>query len=68
MISLKLGSVPAEFPQKRDMINDCDAQGPMLQQNAVGSRGNESYPQKFVQLVGCHDLNARKHEVTYHLH
>ena len=42
MISLKLGSVAAEFPQKRDMINDCDAQGPMLQQNAVGARGNES--------------------------
>jgi hypothetical protein len=44
MISINVGS-PAEFPQKRDGITDCDAQGPMSQQDAVGSHGHEMYSQ-----------------------
>jgi hypothetical protein len=31
----------------------------MLQQGADSGRGNQSAPQKFVQLVGCRDLKAR---------
>jgi hypothetical protein len=31
----------------------------MLQQGADGGRGNQSVPQKFVQLVGCRDPKAR---------
>jgi hypothetical protein len=46
MISINVGSVPAVFPQKRDGIVDCGAQGPMSQQDAVGSHGHEMYPQK----------------------
>jgi hypothetical protein len=30
----------------------------MLQQCADSGRGNQSAPQKFVQLVGCRDLKA----------
>ena len=61
-------NVPAEYPQKRDMIADCGVQGPMSQQDAVGSHGHEMHPQKFVRLVGCHDSDAGKHPVTGHLH
>jgi hypothetical protein len=66
MISLKAGAVPAEFPQKRDLIGNYGDHGPMSQQDAVGSHGHEMYPQKFVRLVGCHGLG--KHEVAYHMH
>jgi hypothetical protein len=65
MVASSMGSVPAEFPQKRDVIADCGAQGPMSQQNAAGSHGYEMHPQKLVQLVGCHDPNAEKHEVAH---
>jgi hypothetical protein len=64
MIASNMGSVPAELPQKKDTI--ADGQGPMSQQE--GSHGYEMYPQKFVRLVGCHDLNAAKHEAAYRLH
>ena len=33
--------------------------GAMLQQCGDSGRGNESVPQKFVQLVGCRDPNVR---------
>jgi hypothetical protein len=33
--------------------------GAMSQQYADNNRGNESAPQKFVQLVGCRDPKAR---------
>ncbi len=33
--------------------------GAMLQQCGDSGRGNESVPQKFVQLVGCRDSNIR---------
>lgn len=60
MISSHMGSVPAQFPQKSNVIDDCGAPGPMPQQDAVGSHGHEMHPQKFVQLVGCHDSNAAR--------
>ena len=68
MIPSNVGSVPAKFPQKRNGIADRGAQGPMSQQGAVGSHGDEMHPQKLVQLVGCLDPSAGKHEVTNHLH
>jgi hypothetical protein len=61
-------NVPAKSSQKRDMVADCGAQGPMSQQDAVGSHGHEMHPQKFVRLVGCHDSDPGKHQVTGHLH
>jgi hypothetical protein len=33
--------------------------GAMTEQYGQGGRGNESVPQKFVRLVGCHDRSAR---------
>ena len=33
--------------------------GAMSQQRCDSGRGNESAPQKFVQLVGCRDSSAR---------
>jgi hypothetical protein len=68
MIASNMGAVAAEFPQKRDGIADGGAQGPMSQQDASGSHGYEMHPQKFVRLVGCHDLNAAKHQAANHLH
>jgi hypothetical protein len=68
VISINVGSVPDEFPQIRDLIADCGAQGPMPQRDAVGSHGHEMYPQKFVQLVGCRDPHAGKHEGAHRLH
>lgn len=68
MIAINAGPVPAKFPKKTDVIADCGVQGPMLQQDAVGSHGHEMYPQKFVQLVGYHDPNAGKHEAAHRLH
>ena len=54
-------NVPAKSPQKRDMIADCGAQGPMSQQDAVGSHGHEMHPQKFVRLAAQRaHLKARK--------
>jgi hypothetical protein len=61
MIASNMGRVPVS-PQKKKMIADCRAQGPMSQQDAAGSHGREMHPQKFVRLVGCHESNAGKHE------
>jgi hypothetical protein len=66
MITSNVGSVPAEFAQKRDVI-DCGAPGPMPQQEAGDSHGREMYPQEFVRLVGYHEPNAGKHEGAYRL-
>jgi hypothetical protein len=52
MIPSKVGSVPAEVSQKRDMIADCGPPGPMPQQDAGDCHGHEMHPQGFVQLVG----------------
>jgi hypothetical protein len=62
MIVINVDSVPAEFLHKRDVIADCGARGPMSQQHAGDSHGHEMHPQQLVQLVGCHDPNAGKHE------
>jgi hypothetical protein len=42
-------------PQKRERR----ISGAMSQQRGDSGRGNESAPQKFVQLVGCRDSKAR---------
>ena len=68
MIASRMGTEPAKLPQNRVETADCGAQGPMSQQDAAGSRGHEMHPQKFVRLVGCHDLNAGKHEAGRQLH
>jgi hypothetical protein len=52
----------SEFLLKQDVATGCRSQGPMSQQNADGAGRNELHPQKLVQLVGCRDPNARKHE------
>jgi hypothetical protein len=64
MIPSNVGLVSAEFPQKRDVIADRGALGPMSQQRADDPYGHEMHPQKLVQLVGCHHPHAGKHEVT----
>jgi hypothetical protein len=53
---------------KKQRISDCEAPGPMTQQDLAGSHGYEMHPQKCVQLVGCHDQNAGKHERADRLH
>jgi hypothetical protein len=63
-----VGSVSAEFPQKRDVIADGGAHGPMSQQHGGDSHGHEMHPQKLVQLVGCRDPNAGKHEAAHRVH
>ena len=61
MTTSQMERVSAEFPQKKAVIADCGAQGPMSQQNA-DSHGHEMHPQKFVRLVGCHESNVGQHE------
>lgn len=61
MIPSNGGPVPAELSQKTDMI-DCDAPGPMPQQEVGDFHGHEMHPQKFVRLVGCHESTAEKPE------
>jgi hypothetical protein len=68
MISSSVASVPAELPQKEDVIADRGANRPMSQQHADDSHGHEMHPQKLVQLVGCHDSNAVKREGVDRLH
>jgi hypothetical protein len=65
MIASNMGSVPAEFPQEADAIADCGTQGPMSQQDDVGSHGHEMHPQKLVRLVGCHVSNDGKRQVMH---
>jgi hypothetical protein len=64
MIASRMGAVPAELPQNKVETADGGAQGPMPQQDVAGSHGHEMHPQKFVRLVGCHDLNAGKHQAA----
>ncbi len=61
MIPSNTGRVP-EVSHERDGIADCSDQGPMPQQDIVASHGHAMHPQKFVQLVGCHDAKAGKHQ------
>jgi hypothetical protein len=67
MIPSNMGPLPAEPVQKRDAIADRGDPGPMPQQDAGGSHGHEMHPQGLVQLVGCHDANAGKHEAAHRL-
>jgi hypothetical protein len=64
MISSKVGSIAAEFPQQGD-ATDCGAQGPMSQQDAAGSQGHEMHAQKFVRLVGCYNPKVGKHDAAH---
>jgi len=64
MNNSNMGSVPAELPQKKDVIA---GQGPMSQQNAADGHGHEMHLQKFVRLVGCHESTAGQHEAAFRL-
>ena len=65
MIPSSVASVPAELPQKEDVIADRGANRPMSQQHADDSHGHEMHPQKFVRLVGCHDSVTGKAEMPH---
>jgi hypothetical protein len=47
---------PLQNPLRRNRAGKC---GAMSEQSADSGRGNESVPQKLVQLVGYRDPNAR---------
>ena len=68
MIMSSVSQAPAEFPQEKHTTADGGTSGPMSQQGAADSHGHEMHPQKFVRLVGCHELNAGRHEAGYRLH
>jgi hypothetical protein len=59
---------PFEFSQKKGVITDCGAQGPMSLQDAADCHGHEMHPQEFVRLVGCHDSKPASHEGVHRLH
>jgi hypothetical protein len=67
MIPSNSGSVPEESThrkdgaQEKDEVVDCSDHGPMPQQYDVSFHSHDMHPQKFVHLVGCHDLKAGKH-------
>ena len=50
------GQNPLQNPLKAERPRICRA---MSQQRGDSGRGNDSAPQKLVQLVGCRDPNAR---------
>ena len=55
---------PGASGLRTDRQNPVKTEGPkicgaMSQQRGDSGRGNESAPQKFVQLVGCRDSSAR---------
>ncbi len=66
MIPSPLGLTLTEFSRKQDETDDCAARGPMSQQDAYDCHGHEMHPQKFVRLVGCHDIG--RHEEAHPLH
>jgi hypothetical protein len=55
-------SPPEKHVQEKHVTLDGEVPSPMPQQDADRSHGHEMHPQKLVQLVGCHDSNAGKHE------
>jgi hypothetical protein len=58
MIPSSMRSMSAESArQRKDVIADGGAPGPMPQQVAGDCHGHEMHPQKLVQLVGCHEPN-----------
>jgi hypothetical protein len=68
MIPKKMGRVPAQSPQKTNVIADGAPQRQMSQQIAGDAHGHEMHPQKFVRLVGCHDSNSGKRGAARQLH
>ena len=62
MIPSNTRSVLPDLPRKSDAFAGVGADHPMSQQDAGDCHGHEMHPQKLVQLVGCHDPNAGKHE------
>jgi hypothetical protein len=54
--------------EAKHLVADSGTQGPMSQQDAADCHGHEMHPQEFVQLVGCHDSNAGRHQTAYRLH
>ena len=60
MTTSNLARQPAEFSQRKELIANSGAQGPvqgpMSQQDAADCHGHDMHPQKFVRLVGCHEL------------
>lgn len=58
--------IGAELSQQRDLTDECGAPRPMSQQDASDGHGHEMHPQKFVRLVGCHDV--ARHEEARGLH
>jgi len=65
MIPSNLGSVAAEFLEKRDVIADGSTYGPMSQQHADDPHDHEMHSQKLVRLIGYHNPDAGKHEVPH---
>jgi hypothetical protein len=53
------GSTEARIERQNPKRPERPICGAMSQQYGDSSRGNESAPQKFVQLVGCRDPRAR---------
>ena len=56
MVSSNIGPAPADRPKQQPIATHS---GPMPQQGSMGGHGHEMHPQKFVQLVGCHDSAAK---------
>ncbi|GLR87367.1 hypothetical protein [Bradyrhizobium iriomotense] len=54
MTASNLPRASVQSSQARESINNCK---PMSHQNS-GDHGYEMYPQQFVRLVGCHDVQA----------
>jgi hypothetical protein len=67
MVASNMSSASAKSSQARDATADRGDHGPMPQQDAGDAHGHEMHPQRLVQLVGCHDSNAGKHQVPHRL-
>jgi len=53
------GGLPELQMDSGHHVNKPGVCGEMSEQHGQSGRGNESVPQKFVHLVGCHNLSAR---------
>jgi hypothetical protein len=53
------GSTDVRIDRQNPLKTERPICGAMSQQHGDSNRGNESAPQKFVQLVGCRDPKAR---------
>ena len=53
------GSTDVRIDRQNPLKTERPICGAMSQQHGDSDRGNESAPQKFVQLVGCRDPKAR---------